>query len=102
MSALTDFLKTHFFSCPYKTNFNIECPGCGFQRSLVALLEGEFRLSLQLYPALLPLLSVWLLVVLHLVFKFKYGAFIIKYLFLFCALIIFVNYVVRLSGHTLC
>lgn len=99
MSALGDYLKAHLLSCPYKKYFHVECPGCGFQRSLVELVEGNVLLSLKLYPALIPLLCVWLLTVLHLIFKFKNGAFIIKYLFLFCAIIITINYVVRLIKH---
>lgn len=98
MSALGDYLKAHLFSCPYKKYFHVECPGCGFQRSFVELLEGNVLLSLKLYPALIPLLCVWLLAAFHLIFKFKNGAFIIKYLFLFCALVITINYIVRLTS----
>jgi hypothetical protein len=100
MSATTEFLQQHLLSCPTKKYLHIECPGCGFQRSFVALLEGEPGLSFKLYPALLPLLGLWIFVVLHLVFRFKNGAFIIKYLFLFCALIILVNYVLRIINQS--
>lgn len=99
MSALSEFLKAHFIACPYKKHFHIQCPGCGFQRSFIALIEGDLRTSLQLYPALLPLLAVWITLLLHLIFKFRHGAFIIKYLFLFCALVIGVSYTIKVVNH---
>jgi hypothetical protein len=95
MSALSRFLREHFIGCPYKKNLHMECPGCGFQRSFVELLEGHVVESFHLYPALIPLLSVWILVMLHLIFKFKHGAAIIKYLFLFCAAIIAISYIIK-------
>lgn len=99
MSALSQFLKEHLLTCPYKKHFHIQCPGCGFQRSFISLLEGHLLESLKLYPALIPLLSVWTLLILHLIFKFRRGAFIIKYLFLFCALIIFISYLIKVINH---
>ena len=99
MSAFSEFLKTHFIACPYKENFHIQCPGCGFQRSFIALIEGDILTSLKLYPALIPFLSVWIILVLHLIFKFRHGAFIIKYLFLFCALIIGISYIIKVINH---
>jgi hypothetical protein len=99
MSALSHFLKEHLVSCSFKSSFHIQCPGCGFQRSFIALIEGNLMDSLKLYPALIPLLSLWLILILHLIFKFRNGAFIIKYLFLFCALIIFVNYLIKIINQ---
>ncbi|MGO4816857.1 DUF2752 domain-containing protein [Flavobacterium sp. W22_SRS_FP1] len=40
------------FPCFSKTLFGVECLGCGFQRSLVLLLRGDFTASFQMYPAL--------------------------------------------------
>lgn len=99
MSALSHFLKEHFVSCSFKNNFHIQCPGCGFQRSFIALIEGDLLDSLKLYPALIPMLALWLTLILHLIFKFRNGAFIIKYLFLFCAFIIFISYLIKIINH---
>jgi hypothetical protein len=40
------------FPCLSKTLFGLQCLGCGFQRSLVLLLRGEFSAAFQMYPAL--------------------------------------------------
>lgn len=39
--------------CVFKTLLHIECPGCGFQRALHALLHGDIRASLAFNPFLI-------------------------------------------------
>ena len=46
-------LEKYMFPCLSKTLFGIECLGCGFQRSLVLFLQGDFSASFKMYPALL-------------------------------------------------
>lgn len=56
------------FPCPSKTFFGIECLGCGAQRALWSLLQGNFKEAFYLYPAiytLIPLAFVFLLNKVH-------------------------------------
>lgn len=53
-------LQNLFLPCPFKSLTGIDCPGCGFQRSLFALFEGKWAESYQLYPPTVPLLAVLL------------------------------------------
>jgi len=46
-------LENYMFPCLSKTLFGIECLGCGFQRSFVLLLQGDFSGSFKMYPALI-------------------------------------------------
>jgi len=92
VNALSQFLAAHQLPCPFRQHLHIPCPGCGFQSSLIALLDGHLATSANLYPALIPLLCLWLFVALHLIFTFRQGAFIIKTLFLICAFIIVISY----------
>jgi hypothetical protein len=46
-------IEKYMFPCFSKTLFGIECLGCGFQRSFVLLLQGDFSGSFKMYPALL-------------------------------------------------
>lgn len=41
--------------CGYKRYLGFDCPFCGSQRSVLLLLQGRFRESFLLFPALLPL-----------------------------------------------
>ena len=38
--------------CPTKLLFNIDCPGCGFQRAIHAIIHGEFKRAFALNPFL--------------------------------------------------
>jgi hypothetical protein len=38
--------------CLSKTLFGVECLGCGFQRSFLLVLQGNFFEAFQMYPAI--------------------------------------------------
>jgi len=95
---MVEWLESHMLPCFYKKYFGVDCPGCGMQRSLVALLKGDLLESLHLFPALLPLMAMVVLLGLHLVFRFRHGAAWLKYLFIGVSGIITVSYVVKLAG----
>ncbi|MBS1520367.1 MAG: DUF2752 domain-containing protein [Bacteroidetes bacterium] len=50
------WLQEHLLPCPFKYFTGIDCPGCGFQRSVIALIQGDLHKSFQLYPPAIPLL----------------------------------------------
>ncbi|MGQ1910420.1 DUF2752 domain-containing protein [Marinifilum sp. RC60d5] len=78
--------------CSFQKYFGIECPGCGFQSALIALLKGNIYESIQLYPALLPILSFIILLLLHVKFRFSWGSVTLKILSLISFLLIIGNY----------
>jgi hypothetical protein len=45
-------LEKYMIPCLFKTLFGIECLGCGFQRSLFLLFQGEFLAAFKMYPAI--------------------------------------------------
>jgi hypothetical protein len=82
--------------CQWKSTFGIECFGCGFQRSLKMLLEGDVLGSLQMYPALIPFLFTILYTGLHINFKFEKGARNIVISFSITIAIMVINYLYHL------
>ena len=68
-------------TCGIKKLTGIDCPGCGIQRSFLKLIDGEFLESMELFPALLPLLMLVVYTLLHLKFMFKNGHKVILGLF---------------------
>lgn len=93
---IINWLEAHIQPCIYKQVLGIECPGCGFQRSLIALLKGDLWESIQYFPGLLPMLFLFVFLILHLIFHFKKGATILKYLFIGDLAIIIIHYTVQL------
>lgn len=45
-------LQNFMLPCLSKTLFGIECLGCGFQRSLLLLFQGQFKAAFEMYPAI--------------------------------------------------
>jgi hypothetical protein len=101
MDVIIEWLKVHLLTCPSKYFFHLDCPGCGLQRSMIALLEGDLGKSFQLYPASIPILFCLIFTVLHIKFDFKQGAFIIKTAYLFSTLIIVIFYFYKIFTHKL-
>lgn len=52
--------------CVFKSKTGIDCPGCGIQRSIEYLLNGDLKSSIEMYPGLLPLAFTGLFLGLHL------------------------------------
>jgi hypothetical protein len=99
--ALVDWMERNLLACPSKKFLHLECPGCGLQRSVIALFRGDVQASLSLYPATIPLLMLLGFVALHLKFDFRYGGVIIKYLQLGVATIVLVFYIYKVLNHKL-
>lgn len=60
--------------CAWKKTTGLDCPGCGMQRSFDQLVHGNLIESLQLFPALLPLIFLVLYTGLHLFNPRKFPA----------------------------
>ncbi|SDE43073.1 DUF2752 domain-containing protein [Pedobacter soli] len=99
--SFLDWLGGHLLSCPFKTHFGIDCPGCGLQRSVLALLKGDLIDSFRFYPATLPLIFIVFFTLIHLKFDFKFGAQLIKIVFAGIAVIILINYIYKIYNHQL-
>ncbi len=55
--------------CMNKSIFGIDCMGCGTQRSLNLLLQGEFVEAFKMFPAIYTLLLFGITITLHLIDK---------------------------------
>ena len=48
-------LEEYMLPCLSKSLFGIECFGCGIQRAVVLVFQGEFAAAWKLFPAVYPL-----------------------------------------------
>jgi len=99
--GVLSWLKTHLLSCPIKQYTGLDCPGCGFQRSVIALMEGDLINSFRLYPATMPIAILLFFSIAHLKIDFKHGAFLIKILYIAISLLIVINYIYKIFTHQL-
>lgn len=99
--VLVDWMERNMLTCPSKKWLHLECPGCGLQRSVIALFRGDIGTSLHLYPATIPLLFLVGFTALHIRYDFRHGATVIKYLFIGTAAIVYVFYIYKLLNHKL-
>jgi hypothetical protein len=97
MEKLIAWLEAHQLPCFYKHYFGLDCLGCGMQTAFILLLKGKYLESMRTYPALLPTFFLILFLILHLIFKFKKGAAILKLTFIITVSIMVISYVVHLS-----
>lgn len=96
-SGVANWLEKHQLPCFYRSVFGIDCPGCGMQRAMIALLRGDFIGSVRLYPALIPVIVMLLLLAVHVVVPLKHGARMLLILFVVNAIIIVSSYIYKLT-----
>lgn len=101
MTLFIKWIEDHLLTCPSKHFLHVDCPGCGLQRSILALLEGDWVKSVQLYPATVPILFCFIFTALHLKFDFKHGAEIIKWSYILNITIIIAFYLYKIFTHKL-
>lgn len=98
---IINWLEAHQMPCMFKSVTYIDCPGCGFQRSFIKLLQGNVSESFFMYPALIPILLLFSFLMMHVVFKIKNGVAILKFSYIFCAGIVLVSYIYKLITKTI-
>jgi len=89
MSSIEDFM----LPCLNKKLFGIECLGCGMQRSLGLIIQGDFIGAFRMYPAIYTLILMFAILALHLKFKFKNGYKYLLVLFVINIIIVITNYI---------
>ena len=82
--------------CMNKQFFGIECPGCGTQRAIAFLLEGEFYEALKIYPAIYTLLLFFVVVGLHFLDKSRNYTKLISILAILNGVIIIIAYLTKM------
>jgi Protein of unknown function (DUF2752) len=93
---ITNWLQNHLLTCPFKKLTGIDCPGCGFQRSVIALIKGNLRESVHLYPAAIPLLVTALFVLLALTLHIDRRGIAQKTLYMLTGSVIAISYIVKI------
>lgn len=88
--------------CSFKSLTGFDCPGCGLQRSFLALLEGDILGCIQYWPGLLPLIvAIGLTIVSVTTKRSIFMAIAYKLYILTCAVVVG-NWILKLAGVIPC
>lgn len=90
-------MEEFMFSCLNKQLFGLDCPGCGAQRALVLVLQGEFAAAFKIYPAIYSLLLLLFFLIINLFLKFKADWHVKTALIILNALIIGAAYIYKMN-----
>lgn len=89
-------IKDYMLPCFSKQLFGIDCPGCGLQRSILLLLNGEFIAAFKMYPAIYPLLALGCVILLNKILGLKYATQMIMGLSISSVALILINFFIKL------
>ncbi|MFD2518840.1 DUF2752 domain-containing protein [Salinimicrobium flavum] len=90
-------MEEFLFPCLNKQLFGIDCLGCGAQRALVLVIQGQFKEALVMYPAIYSLLVLLLFLLLNLFIKFRHDWYVKTGLIILNAVIIIGSYLFKMS-----
>ena len=90
-------LEDYMLPCLSKTFFGLECLGCGFQRSFLLLLNGNFIDAFKMYPAVYTLLGTFLFILVNFKLQFKHSKKIISRLAYLNLSIMIINYLIKIN-----
>ena len=83
--------------CLSKTIFGFECLGCGFQRSFLLLINGNFIDAFKMYPAIYTLLTLFIFILINFKLKYKHSKKIISRLAYLNLSIMIINYLIKIN-----
>lgn len=99
MQLLVLKLEDYMLPCLNKKFLGYECMGCGLQRSVSLLLQGEFIQAFYMYPAIYSIIALFGFIIINHFKNFKSGFKIITILALLNVVIIMVSFFIKLYSN---
>ncbi|MFL1012112.1 DUF2752 domain-containing protein [Flavisericum labens] len=89
-------MEKYMLPCLNKKLFGIECLGCGLQRAVALVFQGEFMAAFKMYPAVYSLIIFVFCIGVNIFFKFNHSNKVIGGLAIISVTTIVVSYIVKL------
>ncbi len=89
-------LEDFMLPCFSKQLFDVDCPGCGIQRSIAFLIRGEFVESFLMYPAMATMIPLVIFLIANSFFKIKNANIIVNTLMISTVVLILGNFLLKL------
>ncbi|MGW9686875.1 DUF2752 domain-containing protein [Flagellimonas sp. 2504JD1-5] len=84
--------------CLNKKLLGIDCPGCGMQRSIQLLFQGEFLAAFKMYPAIYPIFALLAFLGSTFFIKYRNEHQIKLFLILLTAATIVTSYIIKMNN----
>lgn len=81
--------------CLNKEFLGVECPGCGIQRAVALLFQGEFIAAFMMYPAVYTMLLLFGFLVVDQFFTIRYANKISIFLMVATVVLILINFILK-------
>lgn len=88
--------KNEMLPCMSKQLLGMDCPGCGLQRAVALLLQGEIAASFLMYPGLFPMMGLFLFIGADRIFRFPSGQRITAALGILTVFAILLNFALKI------
>jgi hypothetical protein len=88
-------IENNMLPCFTKQLWGFDCPGCGLQRAIVFLIQGEFGAAFEMYPAIYPMLILFGFLIIDKLFSIKYADKITNVLLIGTVGFILTNYLLK-------
>lgn len=95
-TALLKINESDMLPCLSKQILGMECPGCGLQRAIALLLQGQVWESFLMYPGLFPMLVFFAFAGSNHFLKLRKGFLITSILGVLSAGVILINFLIKL------
>ena len=82
--------------CLNKKLLGFDCMGCGLQRSISLIFQGDFVAAFQMYPAVYSLITLFLFIGINIFFKFRHSNKIIGALAILTVATIITSYIIKI------
>ncbi|MFM7234339.1 MAG: DUF2752 domain-containing protein [Flavobacteriales bacterium] len=97
-----NWIEAHLIPCPFKFITGCDCPACGTQRSIVALLKGDVASSWQLNPVGIGICVIGMSYLLGRWHIFKHGQLSARYLSWLLLLIVMLKWGMKIVEGNCC
>jgi len=87
--------EEYMLPCLNKTLLGVECMGCGIQRSVALIFQGEFTAAFHMYPAIFTLILLFGFIALNFFKNYKFAGKVIIPLAIINVVIIIGNFILK-------
>ena len=99
MQLLMSGIEDYMLPCLNKTFLGFECMGCGLQRSIFLLIKGQFVDAFIMYPAIYPMLFLFVFLIFDRFTTIKHGEKAKLILAALTLLVAVTSYIIKMFVH---